>query len=131
MSSAKKGRKIRSRSGTTFQSDPPEKRLGATGFAKAISEALRREFDGNASAVKTIVALTRANERAVKNWYEGRNGPSGEFLIQLCRHSDAVLETVLLLANRHYLVTEKKFIDTRTKLSEMISQLDKLLKQPK
>lgn len=131
MSSVKKGRNFRPNSGTSLSPDPPDTRLGADGFAKAISEALKKEFNGNASAIKAIVALTHANERAVKNWYEGRNGPSGESLIQLCRHSDAVLETVLLLAGRPYLVTEKKFIDTRTKLSEMIAQLDELLNKPK
>jgi hypothetical protein len=31
--------------------------------------------------VKTVVGLTGANERAVKNWFQAKNGPSGEFLM--------------------------------------------------
>jgi len=28
-----------------------------------------------------------------QEWFEAKNGPNGEFLIALCRHSDQVLET--------------------------------------
>jgi hypothetical protein len=92
MSPAKKDRKNQSEVGINVRSYDGSLRMGAAGFAAAIADALHREFDGNGSAIKTIVGLTAANERAVKNWYQGRNGPSGEFLILLCRHSDHVLE---------------------------------------
>ena len=36
----------------------------------------------------------------MKNWFDAKNGPSGEFLIALCAHSDEVLETFLLMAGR-------------------------------
>ena len=85
MSSSDKDRKIQSDSGKAVP-DEISRRLGAARFAAAISEALHREFDGNGSAIKTIVSLTAANERAVKNWYQGKNAPSGEFLVVLCRH---------------------------------------------
>ena len=68
MSPTKKDRKIQSNSGNNVLRDSGP-RLGAAGFAAAISEALHREFDGNSSAVKSIAALTSANERAAKNWY--------------------------------------------------------------
>ena len=85
MSLTKKDRINRSVSGTTF---PPKR------FADAIAAALRREYGGTHAAVKTVVALTGANERAVKNWFDAKNGPSGEFLIALCAHSDEVLRDV-------------------------------------
>lgn len=68
------------------------------------------EYGGSHSAVKTVVELTGANERAVKNWFQANNGPSGEFLIALCRHSDHALETVLLMSGREEPVKAKKFI---------------------
>ena len=76
------------------------KSLHAERFSEAIARALHREFDQTHSAIKTVVALTGANERAVRNRFEAKNGPNGEFLISLCRHSDQVLETFLLLAGR-------------------------------
>src|SRR5687768_4897930 len=69
------------------------KTLHVDRIADSIARALHREFDSTYAAVKTVVALTGANERAVRNWFDGTNGPSGEFLIALCRHSDEVLET--------------------------------------
>ena len=47
-----------------------------------------------------VVQLTGANDRTVRNWFEAKNGPSGELLVALCRHSDEVLDTVLRLAGR-------------------------------
>ena len=125
MSPSKKDRKIQSNFGKDF----PQKggaRLGSAGFAAAISEALHREFDGNGSAVKSIAALTDANERAAKNWYEGRNGPSGEFLVRLCRHSDQVLETVLTLSGRSDVLAAKKLVDAKSKLQEMLSLINEI-----
>jgi hypothetical protein len=129
MSPTKKGRKNQTISGRSFRSSEGSDRIGAGGFAAAIAAALRKDFGDTRSAIKTIVSLTTANERAVKNWFEGRNGPSGEFLILLCRHSDQVLETVLLLAGRRELVTAKKLVDAKGKLREMLMLLDELEKQ--
>jgi len=55
------------------------KSLHAERFSEAIARALHREFDHTHSAIKTVVALTGANERAVRNWFEAKNGPNGEF----------------------------------------------------
>src|SRR5437867_750211 len=58
MSFTKKDRRIRSISGITFPSGS---------FAGAIAAALHREYGATHAAVKTVVGLTGANERAVKN----------------------------------------------------------------
>jgi len=42
-----------------------------------------------------------ASERTVKYWFSSERGPSGDHLIALARHSDAVLYVVLALAGRH------------------------------
>ena len=70
--------------------------------------------------------LDGANERAAKNWYNGRNGPSGEFLVLLCRHSDQVLETVLMLCGRSDLLAAKKLVDAKSKLQEMLTLIDQI-----
>jgi hypothetical protein len=125
MSLTNKNRNIRSEKGKGF---PPstDGRLGAAAFASAIVTALRNDFGEDRSAVKTIAGLTLANERAVKNWFNGINGPSGEFLILLCRHSDAVLETFRMLGGHSELVKVKKFGDVKTKLNEMLLLLGDL-----
>lgn len=125
MSPTTKDRKFRSPEGTKFQPSGI-RRIGADGFAKAIATALHKEYGAARGAVKIVVGQTAANERAVKNWFAGHNGPSGEFLILLCRHSDEVMETVLLLAGRAELITAKKFVDAKAKLREMLSLIDEL-----
>jgi len=117
MSLPKRDRKDRSVSGKVF----PQKR-----FVDAIATALRREYGGTHAAIKTVVALTGANERAVKNWFDAKNGPSGEFVIALCAHSDAVLETFLLMAGRTEHVKVKKIVDATNKLREILTLLDDL-----
>lgn len=100
--------------------------LGSNRFAELVSEALRKEFGSNRSAVKTIARLVDANERAVKNWFDGTNGPNGEFLVRLCRHSDRVLETVLLQAGRDELVKVRNLIAMRNKLRQMLDLIEEL-----
>jgi hypothetical protein len=77
-------------------------------------------------ARSSVVALTGANERAVRNWFDAKNGPSGEFLIALCRHSDQVLETFLLLAGRTEHVKARKVVEAKQKLREILALVDEL-----
>jgi len=122
MSPTQKDRKLRSDSGRSIlrlallEAEPS--------FAEAIADALRREFGGAPGAVKNVVRLTRANERAVRNWFEAKNAPSGENLVILMRLSDEVLETVLRLADRQDLVAARKLSAARSKLEEMLAMID-------
>ncbi len=117
MSFPKNTRMIRSDSGNTFPIGPPG--VGDERYAVVIAKALHSHFGGTHVAVKSVVALTGANERSVKNWFDAKNGPSGEHLIGLVRHSDAVLEAVLVLSGRDELITAKKIGDVRRKLAEI------------
>ena len=117
MSLTKSDRKSRSSSGKT---------LHAERFADAIAKALHREFDHTHAAIKTVVALTGANERAVRNWSEAKNGPNGEFLIALCRHSDQVLETLLLLAGRTEHVRARQIVAAKQRLQEILTLVNQL-----
>ena len=76
--------------------------LGAdqAAYRKAISDTLRRELGPTHQAIKTVMRWTGASERTAKYWLSGERGPSGEHLIRLAQHSDAVLITILAKAER-------------------------------
>lgn len=122
MSRSQKDRKLRSKTEKLFLQDAAE----GFDFTQAIAEALRREYGQSPAAVKTVVRLTRTNPRAVRNWFSANNGPNGENLVVLVRHSEEVLETVLQLAGRQDLVTARKLAGAREKLREMLEMIDDL-----
>ena len=78
MSFTKNDRNLQPRSGKSFQIG--DRQVGPS-FIQAITSALKTEFGGGPSGLKTVARFTGANERAVRNWFEGKNGPSGENLI--------------------------------------------------
>lgn len=127
MSFPKKGRNFRPISGKTFPNlDTKMAASGDYNFATVIAETLRQTFGGTHGAVKTVVAFTGASERAVKNWFEGKNAPNGENLVKLAGHSDEILEAFLLMAGRGDVLSAKKLVDARDKLVEMLEIIDQL-----
>ncbi len=127
MSFRKKGRKFRPVSGKTFPR--ASGRVAASygsEFRAVIAETLRDTFGGTRMSVKTVMAYTGAGERTVKNWFEGKNGPNGENLVELVRHSDEVLEALLLMAGREDILAGKLLVDGRDKLIEMLEIIDHL-----
>jgi hypothetical protein len=125
MSPHNEGRTFQSFSGKSFHAADPGP-LDSMAFASAISTALREDYGDTHAAVKTIARLTGANQRSAKNWLEARNGPSGQSLIALCRHSDRVFEAVVRMSGREAVLKAKKVIDARRKLREIIAVLDEL-----
>lgn len=85
-------------------------------FIDAIAAAMLVEWGQAPSALKEIGRITHTNERTVRNWVDGRNGPSGENLVALMRHSDEVLTTVLDLSGRHDLVPASSIMSLRPAL---------------
>ncbi|PYD48506.1 hypothetical protein [Novacetimonas pomaceti] len=73
-------------------------------FAREIGEALRSELGTSHKAIKTVMGWTGASERSAKNWLNGTHGPGGWHLILLARQSEAVIATVLRLAQRDQLI---------------------------
>ena len=71
-----------------------------TRYRKAVAAALRAELGLTHQAIKTAMRWTGASERTVKYWLSGERGPSGEHLILLAQHSDAVMLTILTMAER-------------------------------
>ena len=64
---------------------------------------------------------TGAEERTIKNWFAGTNGPSGAHLVSMFRHSDVVLDACLRLAGRERIIADRKVIETREKLKELLT----------
>jgi hypothetical protein len=127
MSFRKKGRKVRPVSGKTFPR--ASGRVAASygsEFRAVIAETLHETFGRSGRSIKTVMAYTGAGERAVKNWFEGKNGPNGENLVKLVRHSDEVLEALLLMAGREDILAGKLLVDARDKLVEMLETIDQL-----
>ena len=81
--------------GTTVHLDADQ-----AAYRKAIADTLRRELGPTHQAIKTVMRWTGASERTAKYWLSGERGPSGEHLIRLAQHSDAVLITILTMAER-------------------------------
>ena len=118
MSFTEKGRKVRPNIGKEIPSWSTEAR--SCDFAHLIAAALRRDFGDSHAAVKLVAGLAGANERAVKNWYEARNGPTGEHLVDLMRSSEEVLEAVLSMCGRSDLLVAKKVADSKRELRKML-----------
>ncbi|MDF2143347.1 XRE family transcriptional regulator [Paenirhodobacter sp. CAU 1674] len=83
------------KTGTTVHLDADQ-----AAYRKAIADTLRRELGHTRQAIKTVMRWTGASERTAKYWLSGERGPSGEHLIRLAQHSDAVLITILTMAER-------------------------------
>jgi hypothetical protein len=64
-------------------------------YAAVIAQALHESLDKTHRAVKTVMAWTGANQRTVKNWLAGTNGPHGDHLIMLLSNSDAVVDALI------------------------------------
>lgn len=118
MSFTKKDRTIQSKSGKTS----PE--LSPSVLSEALALALKEEFGALASSVKTVARLTNSNERAVRNWFDGKNSPSADNLVILMRHSDQILRTVLELADRRDLVLAVGLSGLRTQLVDVLAAID-------
>ena len=96
-------------------------------FPQAVAIALKNELGNTHQAVKIIRKWTGAGERTVKNWLAGISGPSGQHLVDLMRHSDAVLEVLMLRADRQQLLAGQKLLDARNTLEQTLQQIDSLI----
>lgn len=124
MSPPKKDRKIQPIPVNSYPLKVNE--IGSAEFTRTIAQALHKEFGDTHAAVKTVVALTKANERAVKNWFSAKNGPTGRHLVDLVRTSDEVLEAVLRMSGRSDLIVAKKLGESKRTLLKMLRLIGEL-----
>lgn len=96
-------------------------------YAAAVAAALRSELGDSHRAIKMVMKWTGASERTAKNWLTGTRGPTGEHLVALVRHSDAVLEVFLQLTGRETSLISVQLANTRSRLAEILESIDNLL----
>jgi hypothetical protein len=124
MSLTEKDRKFQTKSGNSFPlgSSTP----AGPAFAAAIAAALTRAYGGRHSAVKVVAGAVGANERAVRNWFEAKNGPSGEHLLRLISHSDEMLDSVLTMAGKREITAGVQIAIARAALERALAEVAKL-----
>jgi len=120
MSFTENDRKFQSSFGNSFPGD------ARPTFSQAIAWALATEFGDVPSAKKIVARLSHSSERAVRNWFEGKNGPNGDSLISLIACSDVVLSTILILAGRKHLSISVNLAELRHHLAKTIEAIDTL-----
>ena len=125
MSASNSDRKVRGNSGKSFK-DGPHNQIGKKeiDFIAEIANALKSEFGQSSNGIRRISRLTSVRERTAQNWVEEKNGPNGESLMLLCRHSDKVLETFLALAGRGEIFANKRLRDIKTLLRDTLENLE-------
>lgn len=96
-------------------------------YAAAVAAALRTELGDSHRATKVVMKWTGASERTAKNWLTAARGPTGEHLISLVRHSDAVLEVFLQIAGREASLVSVKLAYARSQLAQVLDSIDDLL----
>jgi hypothetical protein len=96
-------------------------------YAAAIADALRLELGGTHQATKTLMRWTNADERTVKNWLAGSNGPQGGHLVALIKHSDYALAAFLEMAQRPHALAASELPLLRERLLSVIDGIDSCL----
>jgi hypothetical protein len=69
-------------------------------YRTAVALALHEELGETPRAIKMAMRWAGASERTVNYWFSGEREPSGDHLIALTQHSDAVLYVLFALAGR-------------------------------
>jgi len=93
-------------------------------FAAMMSEALIEDLGQTHRAVKIAMQWTGACERSVKHWIAGTHAPSGSHLLGLMRHSDSVLERLLIASGRHGTVLAVDVTTLRRELINLLALID-------
>jgi len=100
------------------------RRAADTDFGQAVAVVLKSELGTTHQATKTVMRWTGASERTVKHWFAGTHGPSGQHLVALACHSDAILMYFLRTANRNSLLVGFQLISIRAKLLDLLRMID-------
>lgn len=96
-------------------------------YAEGIANALHRELGETHQAIKILMRWTNANERTVKNWMSGSNGPRGEHLVALIKHSDLALAAFLGMAERPHALNASELPQLKRRLQLAIDRIDSCL----
>jgi hypothetical protein len=100
---------------------------GGLNYAAAVALALRGDLGDSHRAIKVVMRWTGASERTAKYWFAGARGPTGEHLVSLIHHSDAVLYAILQLAGRETSMMAVNLAAIRSELIKTLQAIDELL----
>ena len=134
MSRHKDDRKFQTKAGKGIPGKsrtPSESLSRREAFTRVMAAALREEYGHTGSAIKTVAVIADANERAVRNWFEAKNGPSGMHLVSLIQHSDRVMQALLILAGRADLASRLDLSELCTGLRSLLEHLERAMLQHK
>ena len=112
--------------GKTFPKDEAD-HVSRYEYSEAISAALVRELGNSHRAIKTLMKWTGANERTAKNWLSGANGPSGQHLVEMLKHSDQLVFTIAELTGRQELGIVVYLCTLKLVLGRLTTSLDGVL----
>jgi hypothetical protein len=96
-------------------------------YAGAIAAALREELGTTHQAIKSVMRWTGASERTVKYWFAGTGGPSGEHLMALARHSDAILGVFLQMAGRPQYAAALRLMNAHEALRDIVEAIQSII----
>jgi len=96
-------------------------------LAALVAKSLSTELGRTHQAVKTAMRWTGASERTVKHWLAGTHAPSGLHLLDLIRHSDALLKQMLVSSGRAELAVALDVTTIRTKLTLALAACEEAL----
>ncbi len=112
--------------GKTFPKDEDD-HVSRYEYSEAVSAALVRELGSSHQAIKTLMKWTGANERTAKNWLSGANGPSGQHLVEMLKHSDRLVFTIAELTGRQELGIVVDLRTLKLVLGRLTASLDGVL----
>ena len=107
---------------------PPRGDAPIDDYASFVADALRLELGNSHQSIKTLMRWTGANERTMKNWLSGTNGPSGEHLLEILCNSDLVFDRVLQRVDRRPLLSYHKLEEVHEALRSTAQMLFEMIK---
>jgi hypothetical protein len=96
-------------------------------FAVMVARVLRRSVGERSSAIKMVARWTGAGERTVKNWFSGRNAPSGDHFLELVRNCPDMLDEFLSAAGQTERLSGVNIRRARLALVSALLNLDKVM----
>jgi len=89
---------------------------------------------GGTASPKTFASMEKKGAPTIEGWIanaglwiSGSHGPSGEHLVSLIRHSDAVLVSVFAMAGRSDSIVALELVELREKVEKIRELIDAIL----
>ncbi len=104
-------------------------RIDPLTFASVISLALKRAKENGKISIKIVANWTGANERTVKNWFNGKFGPNGDHLMVLANQCDEVMDAIIQMSGRNLLSVSLRMDSIEENLVSALKHIRSIRKQ--